>query len=368
MFVTRDAWKAHLRNNHHTLPYWECMVCTTSHEVRIFSVYEDFLDHMASQHARVLLDVDVSQLLDACAKSDPIPVKTCPLCISEPQRADLEPEALLDHIGDHLHEFALESLPWFDSPNFGKPGRLSSVAAEKITHWFETIIPNVSSGERYPAYPSEETVARASFELPTDVDWEGGGTTDTEYDNYFAETAGGTSQEQRTELSGGTVDHQSESEGPVRDAVGGNSPNSTKTHSEKDHCDVILTEADPKSYPGTSNNSSELCNEFTMEDVSDESFTLTTMDASHDVSGRGEPLLDDPGMGDPSMAELSFEKRRFWSPDSGDHEMPKLIAGVDDSSAQLAAEATVSPKHPGDTMRSNTVSIIARLLCERGYC
>ncbi|KAH0563114.1 hypothetical protein GP486_002320 [Trichoglossum hirsutum] len=205
LFVTRDEWKTHLRLDHQSSDYWECFACTDADNAIVFSTPDEFLAHI-KQHKDVVSDVDTSRLLDICVRSDPISVKMCPLCVSVPQRKDMDPDTLLDHIGDHMHDFALQSLPWMDTSENTCPKYLTDETVQKIAKWFNEIVPNVESAEEhYPAYPSEETVMRAitfSVDLPElrpcdfDVSGELGSNIDPNRGDYFAESQGATSQAQ----------------------------------------------------------------------------------------------------------------------------------------------------------------------------
>ncbi|KAL7936122.1 hypothetical protein V8C35DRAFT_250369 [Trichoderma chlorosporum] len=115
MFISRDAWKTHMRLKHRSSKYWECFACTNADTSMTFLSHKDFMDHMSSQHEDTISPTNISRLSNICEKTIPIIVKACPLCILQPQEDGLDPEALLDHIADHIHDFSLLSLPWLDA-------------------------------------------------------------------------------------------------------------------------------------------------------------------------------------------------------------------------------------------------------------
>lgn len=205
LFVTRDEWKAHLQLDHKTSDYWECFACTDADNAIIFSTPDEFLGHMQGEHEN-LSDVDASRLLEICVRSNPISVKMCPLCVLEPQPKDMDPDVLLDHICDHMHDFALQSLPWLDVPENTNSKNLTDQTVRKITKWFNEVVPDADlAEEQYPAYPSEQTIARAirfSIGIPdlmphdSDATGELVGNTNLDYAEYFAESQGATSQAQ----------------------------------------------------------------------------------------------------------------------------------------------------------------------------
>lgn len=144
-----------------------------------FQTRDEFIYHLQKDHSSSVTEDEVYILSEISVKSSPLLIKFCPLCVIEPQRIDLDPEVLLDHIGDHVHEFSLLSLPWKDTPDpniaftvlnlpwidFSLPGDhhpLSSNTINILHRWFDCLEPGVQEyREQWPAYPSEETIKRA---------------------------------------------------------------------------------------------------------------------------------------------------------------------------------------------------------------
>lgn len=103
----------------------------------IFQDSTEFKKHM-SLHGEgdAISEASVSQLLDVCKRSTPQTIEKCPLCISKPARNDLDPEALLEHIADHVHDFSLFSLPWADSPKvMNEDTELEEEVFTRVTNW-----------------------------------------------------------------------------------------------------------------------------------------------------------------------------------------------------------------------------------------
>ncbi|KAF2873108.1 hypothetical protein BDV95DRAFT_372161 [Massariosphaeria phaeospora] len=204
LFVTRDAWKAHLQTEHKSLNYWECFACTNAGSAVVFFASADFMSHLRDLHKDAVSEDDASRLLTICVRSDPISFKTCPLCVLEPQPEDLEPEALLEHIADHVHDFSLHSLPWLDSRLERVSMPLSDDTLQKLSKWFEELESCDGPIEQdVPGYPSEAIVedAIARLQVPQDEALILESLADAR-DNallaldYFAESRGASSQAQ----------------------------------------------------------------------------------------------------------------------------------------------------------------------------
>jgi len=204
MFVTRDAWKAHLRLDHQAPSYWECMACTNQDYATVFVDSSEFSSHMRTKHSSVSLDEEA--LLEICKRAEPVVVSNCPLCIREPQPADQDPEERLKHIADHMHEFALESLPWMDDFDGARRVRMSEDVNAKVANWFDGVkSSDQPPSDMDPGYPTIDAIEKAtmtfhmSFARPT-TNFLGEAERLDEAD-YFAESHGSTSRAQVTDGS-----------------------------------------------------------------------------------------------------------------------------------------------------------------------
>ena len=202
MFVTRDAWKTHLRLDHQASSYWECMACTNQDYATIFVNSSEFSSHMRTKHSSVSLDEEA--LLEICKRAEPVVVQSCPLCILKPQPADLAPEKLLEHIANHMHEFALQSLPWMDDLDSVRRVRMSEDVNAKVAKWFDGVkSSDQPPSDTDPGYPAVDAIKKAtmtfhmSFARPT-TKFLGEAERLDEAD-YFAESHGFTSRAQVTD-------------------------------------------------------------------------------------------------------------------------------------------------------------------------
>ncbi|KAL6895732.1 hypothetical protein HDV57DRAFT_480287 [Trichoderma longibrachiatum] len=134
-FISRTAWKAHMRLEHKSFKYWECLACTDADASKTFRAKEDFMEHMNVQHGEAVSQTDVSKLSTICERIALATIRVCPLCtMQQNQGNEMDPEALLDHIADHIHDFSMLSLPWMDTPpDISK--RADRVTFRRVQNW-----------------------------------------------------------------------------------------------------------------------------------------------------------------------------------------------------------------------------------------
>lgn len=88
--------------------YWLCFACS---EVAKFDEESDFIAHLELEHHKDISADQIPYLLSACLCTTPLTLSSCPLCpITTSDGTD--PEAVLSHVAEHIHSFALYSLPW----------------------------------------------------------------------------------------------------------------------------------------------------------------------------------------------------------------------------------------------------------------
>lgn len=108
LYVTRSEWMKHVRKDHQQC--WECLPCATPGKLPpIFPSVEGFLDHLRHVHGGTIGEGQYSTLLLDAARPAPSGISRCPLC---DETAPADSDTLLEHIAEHLHSFALLSLPW----------------------------------------------------------------------------------------------------------------------------------------------------------------------------------------------------------------------------------------------------------------
>ncbi|KXH69684.1 hypothetical protein CSAL01_12615 [Colletotrichum salicis] len=110
MFVTSSDLVEHIRQRHGE-PSWICEFCVPllTHSECVFGSSSEWEAHMAEAHPSALLSSQLPMLAEM-SKTTKLPSIPCPICglIDDEQPKD----HLSEHVLQHIHEFALLSLPW----------------------------------------------------------------------------------------------------------------------------------------------------------------------------------------------------------------------------------------------------------------
>lgn len=124
-----------MRQDHSESTYWECLACSNFDTTEIFPNVEQFREHTRSVHGEAITEEQLLILERVCSKSSPASIESCPLCIYKDQdEIPTDPETLLNHIGDHIHDFSLLSLPWADVSE-EEDAAIIADATEKAMKW-----------------------------------------------------------------------------------------------------------------------------------------------------------------------------------------------------------------------------------------
>lgn len=98
---------------------WQCLPCTVPGEPPlVFPTPDALLQHTRLNHADDISQDIYPTLITESTRSIPSGISQCPLCDSSgPPDSPL----LLDHIAEHIHSFALRSLPWPKDDTLDEP-------------------------------------------------------------------------------------------------------------------------------------------------------------------------------------------------------------------------------------------------------
>jgi hypothetical protein len=101
-YGARDDWFRHELDSHRIMKVWVCHACREE-----FVTPEKFEVHLQEKHGNVGGPSQVAMMISLCMKHSErhLGVQTCPLCATT-----LKPEAIKDHISDHLEQLALTSV------------------------------------------------------------------------------------------------------------------------------------------------------------------------------------------------------------------------------------------------------------------
>lgn len=115
---------------HSTNRFWICLICAD--DVK----HEDELalsNHIKEMHEKHISVEQIPSLLDACLQTSSTTDLSCPLC-SEDEGG--EGRSSLDHIAEHIHSFALLSLPWAPDASVVSPGVIEE-SSNRVLLWLE---------------------------------------------------------------------------------------------------------------------------------------------------------------------------------------------------------------------------------------
>ncbi|KAL7930204.1 hypothetical protein V8C35DRAFT_324624 [Trichoderma chlorosporum] len=132
LFATKESWRTHLLNEHHSSEHWICFSCRDG---RKFHEESAFREHIEGRHATSILQDDIPLLVDISKRSVPMSIEACPLCNwAETQGGKVDEEVLLNHIAKDVHSFSLRSLPWADD-NGEEADIIMSWSKSKVDSW-----------------------------------------------------------------------------------------------------------------------------------------------------------------------------------------------------------------------------------------
>lgn len=128
MYDTSNDLLQHFKTEH-GVRCWVCDHCsmqTSDFTSFIFETLDEWVTHMNNLHHDTFADIQSVALSELCTRVM-VPPVSCPLC----GYSTFNPSAILDeHIAQHLHTFALSSLPWGPKQNEQEDDRLSDQAGE----------------------------------------------------------------------------------------------------------------------------------------------------------------------------------------------------------------------------------------------
>ncbi|GAM36942.1 hypothetical protein TCE0_022r06437 [Talaromyces pinophilus] len=117
LYRNKEEWIKHMTDDHsHSAFYWECSLCDDSLQ---FGSHDAFKTHVIGVHGDAI--TDVLAFVKVCSKPKILDGMGCPLCSVVDFKEDESGEQLLDHVAEHVHSFALSSLPLlYDDDEDGK--------------------------------------------------------------------------------------------------------------------------------------------------------------------------------------------------------------------------------------------------------
>ncbi|RSL58099.1 hypothetical protein CEP53_006257 [Fusarium sp. AF-6] len=116
-YSTRTALERHIRQDHS--PTWQCPLCEDEPQ---FASMTDMMEHFMALHPDAAERDDISTLISLSTQRK-IGIEACPLCDVE---GIVDSPELIEHVLEHVHDFALRSLPWPRSSHINIGGEVGT--------------------------------------------------------------------------------------------------------------------------------------------------------------------------------------------------------------------------------------------------
>jgi hypothetical protein len=115
---------------HSTDKLWTCLICTddVKHEDKL-----SLSTHIKEKHEEHISVDQIPTLVDACLQTFSTTDLSCPLCSKDEAG---EGRSSLDHIAEHIHSFALLSIPWAPDAPVSNPGVVED-SSNRVILWLQ---------------------------------------------------------------------------------------------------------------------------------------------------------------------------------------------------------------------------------------
>ncbi|KAJ5243895.1 hypothetical protein N7489_003991 [Penicillium chrysogenum] len=161
LYASKEAWKAHLIDEHQNNEYWVCFPCGGDAHLPTKAA---FVAHMREEHQHTILESQIELLVPVSKRSVPMDITTCPLCDAWPPKGpgEIDREELINHIAEEVHAFSLRALPWppDDDEAGGQEqiGQSVKIVQDWLTNWNLTH----PDAKENPPYPRQQKAPTSS--------------------------------------------------------------------------------------------------------------------------------------------------------------------------------------------------------------
>jgi hypothetical protein len=109
LYEDKRTWLDHMSSDHQGPSHWECILCPNGVK---YATESDMAAHDLATHEGAINAASLRMFLKLCMRTIPQQITACPLCRwADEQDAPVSREKLVDHIAEHVWDFALRSLP-----------------------------------------------------------------------------------------------------------------------------------------------------------------------------------------------------------------------------------------------------------------
>ncbi|KKP07228.1 hypothetical protein THAR02_00658 [Trichoderma harzianum] len=139
LYISRAAWRDHVLQSHGAGENWECLACVGTGMPNTFLSAEGFVSHNRTKHTDTISEDQIIALQNTCRKIIPPNIAQCPLC-PWPQDEKETPDAVanLEHVGNCIHEFSLNALPWAESLVGDATDPSNPALRAKVEEWLKS--------------------------------------------------------------------------------------------------------------------------------------------------------------------------------------------------------------------------------------
>ncbi|QYS93868.1 hypothetical protein H0G86_001233 [Trichoderma simmonsii] len=139
LYISRAAWRDHVLQSHGAGQNWECLACVGTGMPNTFLSAEEFVSHNRTKHIDTISEDQIIVLQNTCRKIVPPNIAQCPLC-PWPQDEKETPDAVanLEHVGNCIHKFSLNALPWADSLVRDTTDPSNPALRAKVEEWLKS--------------------------------------------------------------------------------------------------------------------------------------------------------------------------------------------------------------------------------------
>ncbi|KAL5084176.1 hypothetical protein Trisim1_012251 [Trichoderma cf. simile WF8] len=139
LYISRAAWRDHVLQSHGAGQNWECLACVGTGMPNTFLSAEEFVSHNRTKHINTISEDQIIVLQNTCRKIVPPNIAQCPLC-PWPQDEKETPDAVanLEHVGNCIHEFSLNALPWAESLVGDATDPSNPALGAKVEEWLKS--------------------------------------------------------------------------------------------------------------------------------------------------------------------------------------------------------------------------------------
>ena len=154
LYADKEAWLEHMFVDHLVSTSWQCEICGGA---ETFPCEADLVAHLTELHLDAIPAKEVSLFVDGGFRRTVEELSSCPLCSwAQDTGGAVSNDQLLEHVAEHIHSFALRSLPWAPDRIDYNPGTFET-SIEEVELWFSRCNPGAETFGYKPTLKTGES-------------------------------------------------------------------------------------------------------------------------------------------------------------------------------------------------------------------